>query len=96
MTRFNVKMFQDFKLIFFKEIKNLFMRLTMTLSVKSANVRESTENVRVTKKNAPNVLTFTNYPTRQLDFDTIFICSFYNRLKNNFSGRTVQKESYLP
>lgn len=51
----------------------------MTLSVKSANVRESTENVRVTKKNAPNILTFTNYPTRQLDFNTIFICSFYNR-----------------
>ena len=59
----------------------------MTLSVKSANVRESTENVRVTIKNAPNILTFTNYPTRQLDFNTIFIFAvFTTRSKSNFFG----------
>lgn len=69
----------------------------MTLSVKSANVRESAENVRVTKKNAPNILTFTNYPTRQLDFNTIFIFAVFTVAdKATFSGRTVQKESYLP
>ena len=75
-----------------KTMKHIFMRLTMTLSVKSGNVWESTKNMWVMKNNASNILTFVNHPTHLLTLNTQYIFAvFIIGHKITFQGEQCRK-----